>query len=515
MSLSRKSIRGAAVSGSLLGVAAMLIAPSASARNIIIFALDDAAVDKVSAYAGDFPGYAAAQEYLPQTDTIDSLAGAGLRFTRAWSNPLCSPTRASLYTGIYPFRHGLGFPLNAGADGLDPTLFPMLAQVLKDMGSYETGIFGKWHIGEEDAAGNPGPPATSPFFDAPHPVLTGFDRYFGKMDGYIGSFENWDRIGWLGNAAIGHTGVEATHATQRTAEVALNWINTRTGDFFAVIAFHAPHEASNGWHYGDARPDRIRSAGLACLDPADPSHPCVNEEMAVYQGLVEDVDIAIEDVLTNMDAAKRADTTVMVIGDNGTPSEVQEDVFADGRGKGTAYENGIRVPLIIADAETWFSGAGGAITAPGRTVNAGVHVMDIFQTVVNEALMVSLGGVDSISMIDCYTDTGTFCGRSGQRYGYAETFRLNGPGTAINSAEIAIHYGYDTMVATYDPVGGCMDQEYYDTSADPLQTNALAWAALPRGQRLCTHFATLHNSEPGSWAFQTPAGTLVPFCTAC
>src|SRR5262245_11840687 len=106
MSRYRRHVRGAALSGALLGAAAGLIAPEAGARNFIGFMGDDLGVDKVSSYAGDYAGYAAAQDYLPQTDTIDSLAGAGLRFTRAWSNPLCSPTRASLYTGLYPFRHG-------------------------------------------------------------------------------------------------------------------------------------------------------------------------------------------------------------------------------------------------------------------------------------------------------------------------------------------------------------------------------------------------------------------------
>src|SRR5262249_29154201 len=101
-----------------LTLAALAIATSpAYAKNFLVIVLDDVGVDKVSSYAADYPSYAPA--FLPNTQAIDSLTAAGLRFTRAWATPLCSPTRASFQTGRYPFQHGVGTALGEGAYGLD------------------------------------------------------------------------------------------------------------------------------------------------------------------------------------------------------------------------------------------------------------------------------------------------------------------------------------------------------------------------------------------------------------
>ena len=76
----------------------LLAEPLGSSRtNILLIIADDLGSDKVTAYQGDISGYMPA--HIPQTTTIDGLASAGLRFTDAWANPVCSPTRAGLFTG--------------------------------------------------------------------------------------------------------------------------------------------------------------------------------------------------------------------------------------------------------------------------------------------------------------------------------------------------------------------------------------------------------------------------------
>lgn len=215
----------------MLSAAAAAAAPGASAKNYLLFIADDLGRDKVRAYEADFPGYAAAAQWLPQTNTIDSLASQGLRFTRAWANPVCSPTRASLQAGLHPHReHMILSPLRENEAGLNPDKIPtpMLAESFSSRG-YDTGYFGKWHIGTADATlpipGTGTPEGT--FTVEPHPSRLGWDRFFGTLEGEIHNYTDWTRVSWFktGEGSVAdHT---EEHPTTRTAEVALRWINSR------------------------------------------------------------------------------------------------------------------------------------------------------------------------------------------------------------------------------------------------------------------------------------------------
>ena len=469
-------------------------APGASAKNYLLFIADDLGRDKIRAYEADFPGYAAAAQWLPQTNTLDSLASQGLRFARAWANPLCSPTRASLQAGLHPHREGMILsPLGESDAGLDPGFFttPMLAESFSSHG-YATGYFGKWHIGTEDETGATGTPAAA-FTDEPHPSRLGWDRFYGALGGVIGNYTDWTRVGWL-SRGDGFVANETEHATTRTAEVALNWINSRAAGtpWLAIVAFHAPHSrgTGNSWNETDVDLTKIRSASLSCLDPdLDPATPptCSDVSRAGYQALVEHIDIEIENILLGMDPAVLDDTIIMFAGDNGTPAPASEwDFVAEaGRGKGTAYETGVGVPLIIADGATWRTGAAGAIAAPNRRAFAAVTLTDIYQTLHNHAFGLSVAGdvaEDSISFIDCFTEDDDFCNFPGRRFGYAES-----------NGWAAVHFGYEKMVA--DRMGNCMSATYYRTDDEPLE---LVEGSVNE-QRLQDHFTDIHDAVPTSW----------------
>jgi arylsulfatase A-like enzyme len=480
----------------LLSASLAAAAPGASARNYLLFLADDLGRDKIRAYEADFPGYAAAAQWLPQTNTIDSLASQGLRFTRAWANPICSPTRASLQTGVHPYRHGVIIPLGERAAGLDLNVLsaPTLAESFSSRG-YATGYFGKWHIGTEDETGATGTPATA-FTDEPHPSRLGWDRFYGTLGGVIGNYTDWTRVGWL-SRGDGFVATETEHATTRTAEVALSWINSRAAGtpWLAIVAFHAPHSrgTGNSWNETDVDLAKIRSASLSCLDPdLDPATPptCSDVSLAGYQALVEHMDIEIENILLGMDPAVLDDTIIIFAGDNGTPHEAAEWNFEDpDRGKGTAYETGVGVPLIIADGATWRTGAAGAITAPNRRVLAAVTLTDIYQTLHNLEFSLSVAGdvaQDSISFVDCFTEDDEFCNFPGTRFGYAE---WNGWG--------AVHFGYEKLVAEYlPPPDDCMDASFFQTDEEPLELEA----GKVDEQRLQDYFTDLHDAVPTSWA---------------
>src|SRR5437016_3298885 len=85
-----------------------------------------------------------------KTPNIDALAKGGAKFTQFYVQPMCTPTRAALMTGRYPFRYGLQTMVIPGAAtyGLDTSEW-LLPQALKESG-YTTAIIGKWHLGHAD-----------------------------------------------------------------------------------------------------------------------------------------------------------------------------------------------------------------------------------------------------------------------------------------------------------------------------------------------------------------------------
>jgi arylsulfatase A-like enzyme len=84
------------------------------------------------------------------TPQIDALAAAGVRFTQVWSNPVCSPTRAGVYTGLYGRNHGVGSPLGLKTMiSALPSDATTLTEALTGT-TYTSGLFGKWHLGESD-----------------------------------------------------------------------------------------------------------------------------------------------------------------------------------------------------------------------------------------------------------------------------------------------------------------------------------------------------------------------------
>ncbi len=209
-------------------------ARSATRPNIVIIMTDDAGYSDPGCYGGEIP-----------TPNIDALAAGGIRFAKFYTNARCSPTRASLMTGMYPHRVGVGdlcmrrnetpFPGYKRAMSKDVVT---LAEAMREAG-YHTMMTGKWHLGgrlKDDADRRP--------------RARGFDRHFGKLGGKASYFESrsyrLDGAPYVPETDHG----EPFYATRAISDHAVRFVHqARAADrrpFFLYVAYtapHAPHQA--------------------------------------------------------------------------------------------------------------------------------------------------------------------------------------------------------------------------------------------------------------------------------
>jgi len=122
-----------------------------------------------------------------KTPNLDKLAVEGVRFTQFYVQPMCTPTRAALMTGRYPFRYGLQTAVipSVSSYGLDTTEW-LMPQCLKEVG-YNTAIIGKWHLGHADKKY--------------WPKQRGFDYQYGAMIGELDYFTHEEHgvLDWYRN----------------------------------------------------------------------------------------------------------------------------------------------------------------------------------------------------------------------------------------------------------------------------------------------------------------------------
>jgi arylsulfatase len=252
-----------------------------------------------------------------KTPNLDRLHAEGVRFTDCHVSPTCSPTRAALMTGRHEFKSGVTHTiLERERLSLKATTLP---QVLRSAG-YTTGIFGKWHLGDEDDR---------------QPGRRGFDEVFIHGAGGIGQSYPGSCGDAPGNTyfdpAILHNGrFEKTHGycTDVFFRQAETWMASVKGrrPFFCYIAPNAPHAPLQ------VRPeDERRYAGTV---PAD---------VAKFYGMIANIDDNVGRLLAKLrDWGIERDTLVVFMNDNGGTAGVK--VYNAGmRGqKVTPYQGGTR-----------------------------------------------------------------------------------------------------------------------------------------------------------------------------
>jgi len=314
--------------------------------NIVLILNDDMGISDIGCYGGEI-----------ETPTLDRLAKRGLRFSQFYNTARCSPSRASLLTGLHPHQTGIGvLTYDLGPEGYSGNLSEQcvtIPEALRGNG-YRTYMSGKWHV-----ASNLVSPTSA------WPMQRGFDEFFGTIIG-AGSFYDPNTL-TRGNANAEHEARDNPEFfyTDAISDQAVDYVKTHARDhadqpFFMYVAYTAPHwplhahdsdiakyrgRFDAGWD--QLRIERLRklvSAGILKpewgLSERDPSQPAWIEAeekawllrcMEVYAAQVDRMDQGIGRIVASLEQAGIfEDTLIIFLADNGACAEdIPEGVTVD------------------------------------------------------------------------------------------------------------------------------------------------------------------------------------------
>ncbi|HEY8514761.1 MAG TPA: arylsulfatase [Candidatus Binatia bacterium] len=354
--------------------------------NVLVILMDDVGW-------GDFGCYGGGVAVGAPTPNIDRLAAGGLRLTSCYSEPSCTPSRASLLTGRLPMRHGLQRPPMYGEKGgLQGEV--TLAELLSRAG-YVTQAVGKWHLGENVES---------------QPQHVGFDDFYGFLS-VSDMYTEWrdpyffpeivysaERTKWIENQPFNKCFVHARRGEElesveevtipvlsllddKWADYSIQFIRRMASENKPWFLYHC----TRGAHFDNYPHERF-------LGKSPAKHPYKDTLLEL-----DDIVGRLIDVLR--ETGQLEHTLVFVSSDNGPEMETWPDAaYSPFRcAKGSTWEGGQRVPGI-------FSWPG--MIDPGRASDGLFSQMDLFPTVLTlagaEELLPSdrfIDGVDQTSFL--------------------------------------------------------------------------------------------------------------------
>ncbi len=355
----------------------------AARPNVVLIVMDDVGY-------GDYGAYGAPDVATPN---VDRLAREGVRFTDFYAAPTCTPTRAALMTGRYQQRVSLEAPLgNASTAARDQGLRPTgrsLPQLLKNNG-YATALIGKWHLGYR------------PEFQ---PNAHGFEYFFGFLSGFIDYYQHTGGDGVHDLFENGKPVHVDGYMTDLITERSLRFLDENAQrPFFLEVAYNAAH-----WPFQVPDMPSVAPGNARFVQPADENTSTRRD----YAAIIERADQGVGHIVERLDALGLAANTIVVFtNDNGGEWLSRNAPFY--HRKGTLWEGGIRVPLIMK----WPGRIG-----PGRVERQVGITMDLTRTILEATgttipAEARLEGIDLLPVVS---------GR-GERVDRTLFFRVAGPG---------------------------------------------------------------------------------------
>jgi len=391
-----------------------------SKPNVLLIIADDLGAESTSLYPSLVGDSGAVS-----VPNIESLAQNGLVFDNAWASPACSMTRGTIVSGLYGYRTGV---TSVGAV-LPTDTVTVFDRITAESPSYSQAFFGKYHLG-----GN--------ITTTQHVKDIGVPLFRGILGGGVSDYFNWTTYDSEAPAFQ-----NKTFATTALTDYAIDYIHqheeTKPNEpWFIYQAYNAPHSVGANSPY-QVPPAELHSVDLSSVGNPKPGTIATN--IPVYKALIQSLDTELGRLLKEVDLEK---TTVIFVGDNGTPEPVKDKGSKIRGSKGGAYEGGVRVPFFV-------TGAG--VTRRGRT-NDLVVTSDLYATIL------SLTGINVSHVNNSYSIKPILSdatATSGRTHSFSET----SSGTSNRR--------YALKDTRYKIVSNLGKRELFDLVADPLETTDL------------------------------------------
>ena len=442
-------------------------------NRILIVLADDLGVEQLSLYR---PGAAG----LASTPSIDEIASHGVTFRNAWVNPLCSPTRATIQTGRYACRTGIGHVVERQCPDYS---LPLGRELPTQLAGCRTGAFGKWHLEDQ----------TQP--DLLAPWSHGYDTFEGHLWHVPFNcgprptqacdptqfLEGWTYYKWFKTRIVdGQSStslVSGEYLPSESVSGAMRWIRkVWTEDWFCYLAPQAPFDVQ---HCPPAQLQSSVACSACSLGPCNPSGGAFGSSVCMH-AVLEAFDTKIGDLLRGIEQIDPLSrpwwetTTIIFLGDNGTGLK-DTGFWPVGQGKGQLYNGGIQVPLIVA-------GNAVPVFSHGARTEAVANGVDVYATVLELAGRTPPADIDGISLLPVLYDPGL----SVREFVYSERFDRNGPGPHHNHEQVIADATYSFKLRR---AGGV--DSFFELAPDPAEPNGPK-----KEQLLCAGAAACANLPP-------------------
>ncbi|PQJ82820.1 sulfatase-like hydrolase/transferase [Polaribacter glomeratus] len=336
--------------------------PNVKTPNILFIIADDLGKDALNGYSEG--------TIKPLTPNIDAIRNNGISFTNFWTNPTCTPTRASLITGKYGYRTGVksvGDQLSTS----ETTLQKYISTQTNN--TYASALVGKWHLSGNNTTVNP--------------ETFGIDYYAGFIRGAVEDYYQWQLNE---NGASSQT---KEYITEVFTDLSINWIQQQSKPWFLWLAYNAPHTPFH------VPPSNMHNQGNL------PTYSNGLDPIPYYMAAIEAMDYQIGRLLDSIPEDERNNTILIFIGDNGTPNQVAQSTFSSATVKNTLYQGGVNVPMFIS---------GNSVSRSGTDDNL-INSTDLFATIAEIAGSSAKEIYDSKSFKTLFTQSTTI-----REYQYTE-----------------------------------------------------------------------------------------------
>ncbi|MFI3319449.1 MAG: sulfatase-like hydrolase/transferase [Rikenellaceae bacterium] len=378
------------------------------ANNILVVVADDLGCEVLSLY--DTPTTERAN-----TPNLDKLAARGVTFDNVWGAPLSAPVRAAMLTGRHGHHTGI-VALDITLPKSEVTLFEALPE------EYTNAVIGKWHLSDYENF--------APDY--------GIDHFAGiATEGGVRNYSQWR---FTENGVSIFT---TEYATTKITDSAKKWIEAQKSPWLCWVAYNAPHIPMH------LPPSHMHTHKELTGTPEDME----SNRLAYYLAMVESFDYDLGRLLESVDDS----TTIIFIGDNGTEKRSLQAPYSPRHGKGSLYDSGVAIPMIVC---------GAGVPKGGERSSALVSAVDIFPTVMEFA------GKEMPKYQDAYSFASVVTGgETLRKFNYSEI--LNPRMGYMNAISDGVYKLITTKSGT---------EEFYNTDDDVLEQSNLIGKSLSEEQ---------------------------------